>query len=41
MKLMCQFAALYSEMLMLFGNVDQKVFFATLFECRLLRASAA
>ena len=41
MKFMCQlYAALFSELLMLCGSVDQKVIFATLFVCRLLRASA-
>ena len=38
---MCQLAALFSELLMLCGSVDQKVIFATLFICHLLRASAA
>ena len=38
---MCQLAALFSELLMLCVSVDQKVIFATLFVCRLPRASVA
>ena len=40
-EILCQLAALFSELLMLCGSVDQKVIFATLFVCRLLMASAA
>ena len=38
---MRQLAALFRELLMLCGSVDQNVIFATLFIWRLLRVSAA